>query len=183
MNPVVVWCELGCYGGSSPLRTQALHPERGPESSSMTRTTCHVAITKNPNRGTFSYNSGTRGVDLNWRTAWNQPGIDAASASSTRSTPRMAPFTGPTCSAPPRPGVTSTRSSRSPRWRNAISRPLSRPTSAERELEHRGGLAGGSALTRRRFGVRLRPGAAFDSLTGLILGLNAFAPRMRSRRS
>ncbi|WP_327141965.1 GMC oxidoreductase [Nocardia sp. NBC_01327] len=38
----------------------------------------YLAITKNPNRGTFSYNSGSGGVDLNWQTAWNQPGIDAA---------------------------------------------------------------------------------------------------------
>ncbi|MCU1643222.1 MAG: Cholesterol oxidase [Nocardia sp.] len=38
----------------------------------------YLAITKNPNRGTFTYNSGSGGVDLNWQTAWNQPGIDAA---------------------------------------------------------------------------------------------------------
>ncbi|MEV6767152.1 GMC oxidoreductase [Nocardia sp. NPDC051030] len=38
----------------------------------------YLAITKNPNRGTFTYNSGTGGVDLNWQTSWNQPSIDAA---------------------------------------------------------------------------------------------------------
>ncbi|MEV6069586.1 GMC oxidoreductase [Nocardia sp. NPDC052001] len=38
----------------------------------------YLAITKNPNRGKFTYNSGTGGVDLNWQTAWNQPSIDAA---------------------------------------------------------------------------------------------------------
>jgi cholesterol oxidase len=38
----------------------------------------YLAITKNPNRGVFSYNSGTGGVDLSWQTAWAQPSIDAA---------------------------------------------------------------------------------------------------------
>ncbi|WP_230464130.1 GMC oxidoreductase [Nocardia seriolae] len=38
----------------------------------------YLAITKNPNRGKFTYNSGSGGVDLNWQTAWNQPSIDAA---------------------------------------------------------------------------------------------------------
>ncbi|MFI9509839.1 GMC oxidoreductase [Nocardia sp. NPDC052566] len=38
----------------------------------------YLAITKNPNRGKFSFNSGTGAVDLNWQTAWNQPSIDAA---------------------------------------------------------------------------------------------------------
>lgn len=38
----------------------------------------YLAITKNPNRAKFTYNSGSGGVDLNWQTAWNQPGIDAA---------------------------------------------------------------------------------------------------------
>ncbi|RMI30524.1 GMC oxidoreductase [Nocardia stercoris] len=39
----------------------------------------YLAITENPNRGTFSYNSSTGGVDLNWQQAWNQVSIDAAS--------------------------------------------------------------------------------------------------------
>ncbi|RMI28594.1 GMC oxidoreductase [Nocardia stercoris] len=38
----------------------------------------YLAITKNPNRATFSYNSTSGGVDLNWQQAWNQPSIDAA---------------------------------------------------------------------------------------------------------
>ncbi|MGW4246964.1 FAD-dependent oxidoreductase [Nocardia sp. NPDC004722] len=38
----------------------------------------HLAITKNPNRGTFRFNQATGRVDLDWQTAWNQPSIDAA---------------------------------------------------------------------------------------------------------
>jgi len=38
----------------------------------------YLAITKNPNRAAFSFNSSTGGVDLSWQTAWNQPAIDAA---------------------------------------------------------------------------------------------------------
>ncbi|WP_330185194.1 GMC oxidoreductase [Nocardia sp. NBC_01503] len=38
----------------------------------------YLAITKNPNRGKFTYNASTGGADLNWQTAWNQPSIDAA---------------------------------------------------------------------------------------------------------
>jgi cholesterol oxidase len=38
----------------------------------------YLAITKNPNRGTFGYDSGTGKVGLNWQTSWNQPSIDAA---------------------------------------------------------------------------------------------------------
>nr|WP_245721561.1 GMC oxidoreductase [Nocardia crassostreae] len=38
----------------------------------------YLAITKNPNRGKFTFNSGTGGVDLNWQTGWAQPSIDAA---------------------------------------------------------------------------------------------------------
>ena len=38
----------------------------------------YLAITKNPNRAKFSFNSSTGGVDLSWQTAWNQPAIDAA---------------------------------------------------------------------------------------------------------
>jgi cholesterol oxidase len=38
----------------------------------------YLTITKNPNRGTFSYNSSTDSVGLNWQTSWNQPSINAA---------------------------------------------------------------------------------------------------------
>jgi cholesterol oxidase len=38
----------------------------------------YLAITKNPNRGSFVFNSGTGKVDLTWQTAHNQPSIDAA---------------------------------------------------------------------------------------------------------
>jgi cholesterol oxidase len=38
----------------------------------------YLAITKNPNRATFTYNSTTGGVDLNWQASWTQPSIDAA---------------------------------------------------------------------------------------------------------
>ena len=39
----------------------------------------YLAITKNPNRATLTFNSSTGGVDLNWQSAWSQPSIDAAS--------------------------------------------------------------------------------------------------------
>jgi len=38
----------------------------------------YLAITKNPNRGRFVYNTGTGKVDLTWQTAQNQPSVDAA---------------------------------------------------------------------------------------------------------
>lgn len=38
----------------------------------------YLAITKNPNRATFTYNSSTGGVDLDWQASWTQPSIDAA---------------------------------------------------------------------------------------------------------
>jgi cholesterol oxidase len=38
----------------------------------------YLAITKNPNRATLTYNSSTGGVDLNWQSAWTQPSINAA---------------------------------------------------------------------------------------------------------
>ena len=38
----------------------------------------YLAITKNPNRARFVYDSGTGAVDLTWQTAQNQPAIDAA---------------------------------------------------------------------------------------------------------
>ncbi|GAB1646642.1 GMC oxidoreductase [Krasilnikovia sp. MM14-A1259] len=39
----------------------------------------YLAITKNPHRGSFVYDTGTGAVDLTWRTEQNQPSIDAAS--------------------------------------------------------------------------------------------------------
>jgi cholesterol oxidase len=38
----------------------------------------YLAITKNPNRAAFQFNSTTGGVDLNWQASWTQPSIDAA---------------------------------------------------------------------------------------------------------
>ncbi|MER0449734.1 GMC oxidoreductase [Streptomyces sp. Edi4] len=38
----------------------------------------YLSITKNPNRGTFSWNPATGQVDLDWRTAWKQASIDMA---------------------------------------------------------------------------------------------------------
>jgi cholesterol oxidase len=38
----------------------------------------YLAITKNPNRGRFVYNTTTGGVDLTWQTAQNRVSIDAA---------------------------------------------------------------------------------------------------------
>ncbi|MGV9414739.1 GMC oxidoreductase [Nocardia sp. NPDC003693] len=37
----------------------------------------YLAITQNPNRAKFTYNSGTGGVDLNWQRSWNEPSIAA----------------------------------------------------------------------------------------------------------
>ncbi|WP_054055696.1 GMC family oxidoreductase [Alloactinosynnema sp. L-07] len=38
----------------------------------------YLSITKNPHRAEFSWNATTGKVDLNWRTAWKQPAIEAA---------------------------------------------------------------------------------------------------------
>lgn len=38
----------------------------------------YLAITKNPNRAAFTFNTATGGVDLGWQSAWSQPSIDAA---------------------------------------------------------------------------------------------------------
>ncbi|WP_433685239.1 GMC oxidoreductase [Nocardia sp. CA-119907] len=38
----------------------------------------YLAITKNPNRARFTYNSATGGVDLSWQASYTQPSIDAA---------------------------------------------------------------------------------------------------------
>jgi cholesterol oxidase len=38
----------------------------------------YLAITKNPNRASFQFNSSTGKVDLNWQASWTQPSINAA---------------------------------------------------------------------------------------------------------
>ncbi|NKX88497.1 GMC oxidoreductase [Nocardia coubleae] len=38
----------------------------------------YLAITKNPNRAAFSFDSGTGKVNLNWQKSWNQSSINAA---------------------------------------------------------------------------------------------------------
>ncbi|WP_037604978.1 GMC oxidoreductase [Streptacidiphilus rugosus] len=38
----------------------------------------YLAITKNPNRAAFSFNSTTGGVDLGWQASWTEPSIAAA---------------------------------------------------------------------------------------------------------
>jgi cholesterol oxidase len=38
----------------------------------------YLAVTKNPNRAQFVFNSTTGKVDLNWQASWTQPSIDAA---------------------------------------------------------------------------------------------------------
>ncbi|GAA5103689.1 GMC oxidoreductase [Haloechinothrix salitolerans] len=38
----------------------------------------YLAITKNPHRGTFRFNTTTGQVDLDWQASWTQPSIDAA---------------------------------------------------------------------------------------------------------
>jgi cholesterol oxidase len=38
----------------------------------------YLAITKNPNRAAFTFNSSTGGVDLSWQASYTQPSIDAA---------------------------------------------------------------------------------------------------------
>ncbi|MFI1846691.1 GMC oxidoreductase [Streptomyces microflavus] len=38
----------------------------------------YLSITKNPNRGQFTWNAAAGKAELNWQTAWKQPSIDAA---------------------------------------------------------------------------------------------------------
>ncbi|MFD0691718.1 GMC oxidoreductase [Actinomadura fibrosa] len=38
----------------------------------------YLAITKNPNRAKFTFNTSTGKVDLSWQASWTQPSIDAA---------------------------------------------------------------------------------------------------------
>ncbi|WP_455424377.1 GMC oxidoreductase [Amycolatopsis magusensis] len=61
------WAAGGAFAEVAPLPT-------GIE----TFASFYLSITKNPNRGQFSYNPATGKVDLNWQTAWKQPSIDAA---------------------------------------------------------------------------------------------------------
>ncbi|MFJ8820901.1 GMC oxidoreductase [Streptomyces sp. NPDC102467] len=61
------WAAGGAFAEVAPLPT-------GIE----TFASFYLSITKNPNRAQFTYNPTSGGVDLNWQTAWKQPGIDAA---------------------------------------------------------------------------------------------------------
>ncbi|MEQ0562102.1 GMC oxidoreductase [Amycolatopsis sp. NEAU-NG30] len=61
------WAAGGAFAEVAPLPT-------GIE----TYASFYLSITKNPNRGQFTWNPSTRMVDLNWQTAWKQPAIDMA---------------------------------------------------------------------------------------------------------
>ncbi|MBT2231466.1 GMC oxidoreductase [Nonomuraea sp. NEAU-A123] len=61
------WATGGAFAEVAPLPT-------GIE----TFASFYLSITKNPNRAQFSWNATTGQVDLNWQTAWKQPGIDMA---------------------------------------------------------------------------------------------------------
>ncbi|MFC3452517.1 GMC oxidoreductase [Amycolatopsis speibonae] len=61
------WAAGGAFAEVAPLPT-------GIE----TYASFYLSITKNPNRGTFSWNAGANKVDLDWQTAWKQPSIDMA---------------------------------------------------------------------------------------------------------
>jgi cholesterol oxidase len=61
------WAAGGAFAEVAPLPT-------GIE----TFASFYLSITKNPNRAQFSWNASTNKVDLNWQTAWKQPGIDMA---------------------------------------------------------------------------------------------------------
>lgn len=61
------WAAGGAFAEVAPLPT-------GIE----TWASFYLSITKNPNRGRFSWNAATGKVDLNWQTAWKQPSIDMA---------------------------------------------------------------------------------------------------------
>ncbi|MFJ8311677.1 MULTISPECIES: GMC oxidoreductase [unclassified Streptomyces] len=61
------WTAGGAFAEVAPLPT-------GIE----TYASFYLSITKNPNRGTFSWNPTTGQVDLDWQTAWKQASIDMA---------------------------------------------------------------------------------------------------------
>ncbi|MFF4186782.1 GMC oxidoreductase [Streptomyces sp. NPDC001691] len=61
------WTAGGAFAEVAPLPT-------GIE----TYASFYLSITRNPNRGTFSWNPATGGVDLDWQTAWKQASIDMA---------------------------------------------------------------------------------------------------------
>ncbi|MFI7382690.1 GMC oxidoreductase [Streptomyces sp. NPDC049813] len=61
------WAAGGAFAEVAPLPT-------GIE----TFASFYLSITRNPNRARFTYNPATGGVDLDWQTAWKQPGINAA---------------------------------------------------------------------------------------------------------
>ncbi|MEV5276945.1 GMC oxidoreductase [Streptomyces sp. NPDC051994] len=61
------WTAGGAFAEVAPLPT-------GIE----TYASFYLSITKNPNRGTFSWNPAAGRVDLDWQTAWKQASIDMA---------------------------------------------------------------------------------------------------------
>ncbi|MFI6522960.1 GMC oxidoreductase [Spirillospora sp. NPDC050679] len=61
------WAAGGAFAEVAPLPT-------GIE----TYASFYLSITKNPNRGQFSWNAAAGRADLDWQTAWKQPSIDMA---------------------------------------------------------------------------------------------------------
>ncbi|GGW22639.1 cholesterol oxidase [Streptomyces xantholiticus] len=61
------WAAGGVFAEVAPLPT-------GIESYA----SFYLSITKNPHRAAFTWNAAAGRVDLDWRTAWKQPSIDAA---------------------------------------------------------------------------------------------------------
>ncbi|MGH8880353.1 MAG: GMC oxidoreductase, partial [Stackebrandtia sp.] len=61
------WAAGGAFAEVAPLPT-------GIE----TYASFYLSITRNANRGQFSWNAATGKVDLNWQAAWKQPSIDMA---------------------------------------------------------------------------------------------------------
>ncbi|GAB3502334.1 GMC oxidoreductase [Amycolatopsis cihanbeyliensis] len=61
------WADGGAFAEVAPLPT-------GIE----TYASFYLSITRNPHRAEFTWNAGAGRVDLDWRTAWKQPSIDAA---------------------------------------------------------------------------------------------------------
>lgn len=61
------WSAGGAFAEVAPLPT-------GIE----TYASFYLSITKNPNRGTFTWNAASKQVDLDWKTSWKQPSIEMA---------------------------------------------------------------------------------------------------------
>lgn len=61
------WAQGGAFAEVAPLPT-------GIE----TYASFYLSITKNPHRARFTWNAAAGRAELNWRTAWKQPSIDAA---------------------------------------------------------------------------------------------------------